>query len=189
MIRLFIALALPAEVSRAVADLLPVRPAGVRAVPPELMHLTLAFLGWTPEDRLEAVRDAAGAAGLGARPFRVVLGEVGRFPETGRVRVAFVGLRQGAPEVEALGSSLRGELERRGIAFDARPLRPHITLARLSEAASAQDARAFGEALRGARVPELRFEVAALEVMRSVLSRAGPRYSSEASLPLGPPGS
>ena len=52
----------------------------MRWVKPEGMHLTLKFLGQTPEDLLPSIADALAAAARRSRPFAIELGESGGFP-------------------------------------------------------------------------------------------------------------
>ena len=81
---------------------------------------------------------------------------------------------------------VRASLEAAGLPFDPKPLQPHITLARIRDDASVEQARAVASAVAAARVPEgLAFEVDGIDVMSSVLTRSGPRYSLVARAPLG----
>lgn len=146
--------------------------------------MTLAFLGWTPDERLPAVTEAAQeAAGLVSR-FTLVFDHAGRFPDRGRPRVAWLGMAAGAPEAVELGDRVAAALRSRALRFDDRPLAPHLTLARVVEDASAAEAKTVGAALEGLAVPELRFEVAEIAVMRSDLSPKGPRYTALTTVPL-----
>jgi RNA 2',3'-cyclic 3'-phosphodiesterase len=86
-VRLFIAVHLPTELTDRAAALLPAALPALKRVKPELMHVTLAFLGWTPDDRLGAVNEAARAAAAGHRSFDLSLAGAGRFPLSGRPRV------------------------------------------------------------------------------------------------------
>jgi 2'-5' RNA ligase len=82
--RLFIAVPLPPELTDRAAALLPAALSAVKRVAPEQMHVTLAFLGWTPDEQLEPATDAAHAAAASHRPFDLVFAGAGRFPATGR---------------------------------------------------------------------------------------------------------
>jgi 2'-5' RNA ligase len=153
-------------------------------VKPELMHVTLAFLGQTSDERLPDVTAAAQAAVSQVTAFDIELDRPGRFPDTGRPRVVWLGMGAGAPTVLALGERLRAELRRREIAFDKKPLRAHITLGRVREDVTLVDARAIAAGVEAMRIPHLRFRADALVVFESVLSPRGPRYTPRASAPL-----
>lgn len=183
--RLFVAIPLPPDVAEDVFRILPEGPRALRRVRPELLHLTLAFLGDTPEGRVPAVVAAAGEAAGSARPFEVELARLGRFPEQGTPTTIWIAVGAGAAEVSRLGDRVRAALRRSRLEFDDKPFRPHVTLARVRDGAPLDEARAIAAAVAGAPAAGLRFDVDAVEVVRSVLSPRGPRYSSLGSLPLG----
>lgn len=87
-------------------------------------HLTLCFIG--------RVADAAAIAGFvadsvrGRAPFTAVLGGGGAFPVADRGSVLWLGVRDGADELDALAGGL-AELAHPG----DRPYRAHLTLARV----------------------------------------------------------
>src|SRR5258708_13091124 len=78
--RLFIAVPLPTELTDRAAALLPAALPALKRVGPELMHVTLAFLGWTPDDQLDAVVAAARAAAQAQGPFGPVFASPRRAP-------------------------------------------------------------------------------------------------------------
>ena len=182
--RLFVAVPLPAAIAAEAASVLPEHP-GLRPVAPELMHVTLAFLGRVPVERLPEVVDAARGAS-DASPFALTLQGVGRFPSSGAPRVAWIGMGEGATEMAALADALRRDLAARDLPFDAKPFRAHVTLARVRENVARDDLRAIRTIIEGARLRPLRFTVDALTVMESALSSKGPRYTSRASVALVP---
>ena len=99
--------------------------AGGKPVPREKIHLTLAFLGEVPGDRVESA-SAAGAQARGAAfPFR--LDEVGSFRRAG---VAWAGCRRAPAGLVSLRSDLAASLAARGFTLEERAFAPHITLAR-----------------------------------------------------------
>lgn len=184
MIRLFVALPVPLDVAEKLAALVPADLEGLKPVGPELMHITLAFIGWLDESRVAHVAAAVEEGAARGRAFDVPLGDVGRFPPTGRPRVIWVGTAAEGTIVE-LGGVVRDALSEASIPFDLKALRPHITLARVREGVSVQGARAIGSAVARAKVPAgLSFRADTVEVMQSTLSPRGPRYSSRASVPL-----
>lgn len=148
------------------------------------MHVTLAFLGQTRDEQLADVTAALEAAASGAKAFDIELDRPGRFPPSGRPRVVWLGIGAGAPSVLALGERVRAEFGRRKIAFDAKPLRAHVTLGRVREDVSLVDARTIAAGVEAMRVPYLRFRADAVVVFDSVLSPRGPKYTARSSAPL-----
>ena len=104
--RLFIAIPLPPDVAHRASALLPPALPGLRRVQPENLHVTLAFLGETPESRLPDVAAAAEHAARAVRRFRLVFDRTGRFPERGRPRVLWLGFADGLPCVQRLGEGV-----------------------------------------------------------------------------------
>ena len=148
------------------------------------MHVTLAFLGETPDDRLPEVTAAVETAASGVTAFDVELDRSGRFPPTGRPRVVWLGIGAGAPNLLALGAHVRAELGRRQIGFDNKPLRAHVTIGRVREDVQVVDARAIAASVEAMRLPHLRFRADSVVVFESRLSPRGPKYTSRATVSL-----
>ena len=180
--RLFAAVDLPAEVRRAVAELA----AGARSalppaawVRPENLHLTLVFLGDVDAARLPDLGRALGAACGGRRAFAAETAAPGAFPPRGPVRVLWLGLEP-ADDLGALSEGLRAALEGNGFAFDRKPFRAHVTLARARTpwpAAARERIAALASARR-------RFDVSEAVLFESELTPGGSRYTARARLPL-----
>ena len=181
--RLFIALPLPPEIASAAAALLPELP-GLRRVRPDLFHLTLAFLGSVPDERLADVVAACGEAASAQVPFDIALDRAGRFPEGGAPRVVWLGMGEGANESANLAAAVCRALTARSLPFDDKPFRPHVTLARVKPGVDRTAARAIAAATERLLPPPLRFRVEAILPIESVLSSTGPRYTPRAVVPL-----
>lgn len=182
--RLFVAIPLPADLAVEASAALPDIPA-LRRVRPEHLHITLAFLGAVADERLDDVIAATRTAAATQPPFTITLEGVGRFPESGEPRVIWMGIIQGARESTNLAAALRRALTERGLPFDDKPFRPHVTLARVTQDADRATARAIAATTDRLRAPKLRFEAEALIPFESVLSRKGPRYTPAAAVALG----
>ena len=148
------------------------------------MHVTLAFLGQTPDERLADVIAAAQTAASGVNAFDVELDRSGRFPPTGRPRVVWLGIGAGAQNLLTLGERVRVELGRRTIGFDNKPLRAHVTIGRVREDVDLVDARAIAASVEAMRLPHLRFRADSVVVFESRLSPRGPKYTPRAVVPL-----
>ncbi len=103
----------------------------VRWVRLDQLHLTLRFLGPTPEERIaptaEAVRTVAAAA---SGPIRLELRGAGGFPTPERPRAIWIGVGEGSGALSELAAALAAPLQAVGWPADDRPFRPHLTLAR-----------------------------------------------------------
>lgn len=108
-------------------------PAGmhdVRWVRLEGLHLTLRFLGPTPDARIGTTTDAVRRAAATATPFTLTIAGSGAFPPGPRPRTLWLGLADGAEAMADLATRCGGALAEVGWAIDARPFRAHLTLAR-----------------------------------------------------------
>ncbi|HLV58836.1 MAG TPA: RNA 2',3'-cyclic phosphodiesterase [Natronosporangium sp.] len=106
----------------------------VRLTARPLWHVTLAFLGEVAEERVsvvgQAVREGVQSwVAAGGRPPALRLAGAGRFGRR-RFTVVWVGLRGDVDQLRSLGDAVRAHLRRRRVAYDPKPLRPHLTFAR-----------------------------------------------------------
>jgi 2'-5' RNA ligase len=135
--RLFIAVKPGGETGSALAalqDRLRARAASGRFPRREDLHLTLAFLGETPESQLPLlggiIRDSALAAGQA--PLLLNLRRLGCFRHGGKELwwIGPAGEDPGLPPLLALREHLAAALDQAGAGYDRRPFRAHITLGR-----------------------------------------------------------
>lgn len=182
--RLFVAVPFPKTIAdRAAACLTEALPA-LKPVRPELMHITLAFLGRVADGRLAAAAAAATAAAAGRGSFDLAVDHAGRFPETGPPRAVWLGVGPGKDELQRLATAVGRELRGRGFILEDRPFSPHLTLARVRSDASGPQWRAVAAAVAAMTVPELTVRVDRIVVVESRLSPRGPRYITRAEGPL-----
>jgi len=89
------------------------------------LHMTLHFLGQTPEGQLDALC-SLGAGAAGTR-FALVLDEIGHWR---RPQILWAGSGSVPGELPELHARLGEGLHQLGIATETRTYRPHVTLAR-----------------------------------------------------------
>ncbi len=130
MIRLFVALALPAELKAQLATLGGGIP-GARWVPPANYHLTLRFIGEVENWRAQEVDDAL--ASIRAKPFELLLRGVGTFEKGGRISALWVGAERSEP-LSFLQGKIETALQRIGLEPERKRFSPHVTLARTDRA-------------------------------------------------------
>lgn len=189
-LRLFVAIVLPDAWRRYLARrevaLEPLAPGYARWVAPELLHLTLVFLGELPATILPATQQAIEEATAGQAPFPLRLGRLGHFG--GAVpRVLWVEAQAPGQQLGALHRALGAALAARDVPFDREPLVPHLTLGRARRDAVPAAGRALASRLPTlpAPPPPATFLVEAISLIRSELSPGGPRYTSLGEYPLG----
>ncbi|POZ62989.1 RNA 2',3'-cyclic phosphodiesterase [Chromobacterium alticapitis] len=97
---------------------------GGRPLPARQLHLTLAFLGEVTPLQLQLAADCAERA-MASLPASVRLDSCGSWHDVG-----WCGPVHPPPALRAWVENLKRELRAAGIAADARPYRPHLTLLR-----------------------------------------------------------
>ncbi|KPI11231.1 2'-5' RNA ligase [Actinobacteria bacterium OV450] len=128
-VRVFIALAPPDDPKEELAREL--RPAyrsypGMRWNRIEDWHITLAFLGELPVAAVPLLQPPLAALAAAHRPLELALHGSGHFDH----RVLWSGIGGEVHGLHLLTSRVRAAVKGCGIAFEDRPLRPHLTLAR-----------------------------------------------------------
>ena len=100
---------------------------------PENLHLTLVFLGETPEDQIPAICAAIKEAMRPPiAPFTLTFLQTGCFRHSGK-ELWWIGAQQAGPSLDILKNlrqRITGGLSAANIAYDDRPFKPHITLGR-----------------------------------------------------------
>ena len=187
MIRAFVALPLPDMLCQRlmlVQSLLPLPRPATRPVPPENLHLTLAFVGEHPGPVLEDLHHAlddlrAPAFDLTLRGLEAFGGRMPRSVHAGVTPCA---------ALERLQRKVLRALETVGIVPERRRFTPHVTLARLDWRRLADPDRArLQQAVadhHGFRAGPARIEAFAL--FRSQLGREGAHYDELARYALSP---
>jgi 2'-5' RNA ligase len=179
MIRAFVALPLPAwlrERLAAVQDLLPLP----RRADPGTMHLTLAFLGDTPEPVLEDVHH--GLAALGAAPVPLVLAGLGLFGG-GRPHTAWAGIRP-APPLDALQRRVARACATAGAPPEGRRFLPHVTLGRFPPPDPEATARLERAIAAGSGLEGEGWTADCFALFESRLGRSGAHHEELARYPL-----
>lgn len=147
---------------------------------PENQHLTLKFLGSTPSDRLEAIKQTCTMVASGRAPARLSLTDLGAFPSKTRMRVLWLGLDDPAGLLGRLAEDLERALEPLGFAAEGRAYTPHLTLARFKLPVPLKSG--FPSVDTSGLDP---FELTEITLFRSLLSPKGARYEVADAFPLG----
>ncbi|MFF0430670.1 RNA 2',3'-cyclic phosphodiesterase [Streptomyces sp. NPDC004327] len=184
-VRVFIALAPPDEAKDELAREL--RPAyeaypALRQNRIEDWHITLAFLGELPVAAVPPLRPPLAELAAARRPLDLALRGGGHFDG----RVLWSGIAGDLDGLHRLAADVRAVVKARGIPFEDRPLRPHLTLARARRGDTASVAE-VAAALAGFAGRPWRTE--RLHLVGSNFGRGpGPiRYRDIESWPLGGP--
>jgi 2'-5' RNA ligase len=181
-IRSFIAVELPGELKKALAELqsrfkssgsLP-----LRWVEPGNIHITLKFLGDIDVDITGKITAALEASIHDIPPFSIEAGGLGVFPNMQRIQIIWVGLSGDLQKLGQLQKQIDVSLNTLGFPAEARPFTPHLTLARVRDYARPVERQKLGELISATGFEgKYRIDVKAVNLMRSQLTREGPIYS------------
>jgi 2'-5' RNA ligase len=179
--RLFIAIDINEEIRKALGELqrqlqrkADFRQGDVKWVRPELIHLTLKFLGEVEDEKItsvcETVKDVAGKH----ESFELNIESVGCFG--GRsAKVLWVGTGDGKDKLFDLQKDLEEKLALAGFAPEDREFSGHLTLCRIKSSAAGFKLAAMSKDFEDLRLGVI--SVDSVSVYQSQLTPAGPVYT------------
>lgn len=148
--------------------------ADLKIVRPELLHLTLKFLGDTDESLVDEVALRLASSTAGVERFTIKLKGMGAFPSMSNIRVVWVGIEDGRPLTD-IASKLDESLKELGFEKEKRGFVPHLTLARVRTARNIANVQ---EVIReNAATDYGDYLIDRVLLKKSVLSPKGPTYS------------
>lgn len=157
---------------------------GIRWVRPELMHLTLQFLGDTDTSHLDALGKELEKAGKQHHPYVVSFHGVAWFGRKTSIRTIWIGTEDGG-ETENLHLAVTQATKFLNLKND-KPFSPHLTLARVSDVVSVpQNEMITDVLLRSKNTQFASTSVTEFELIYSQLTNEGPVYKSLQRFNLG----
>jgi len=181
--RLFIGISLPGEYAQIIGEVQDAWKSRLASkmswVRPELVHLTLRFLGEVDEDRVGGIVQAMQEAARGS--FVMQGGAGGFFPPKGAPRVIWIGLRQGREECAEYFEKLDRGLAKAGFLAESKPFAPHLTVARVKTAVRSDD---WPGLLADLKRDWPVFTVSQVVLWQSIFKPAGPEYRKVAEVGL-----
>ena len=155
--------------------------ADLKIVRPELLHVTLKFLGDTDEGLVDEIIEGMRSTTEGIHPFKMRLSGMGAFPSLSNIRVVWVGIEDGGVLGELAGR-LDDTLKALGFERDKKGFKPHLTLARTRSMRGTQPVQEILR--RNVSTDYGEYPVSGILLKKSVLSPQGPTYSAVAEVPL-----
>lgn len=143
-------------------------------------HITLAFLGELPVSTVPLLRPPLAGLAAARRPLPLALRGSGTFDD----RVLWSGIGGDLDGLQTLAADVRTVVRNCGIAFEDRPLRPHLTLARArrDDRSSAADLAARLTGFAGSPWPAERLHLVGSNAGRGTVPI---RYRDIEAWPLG----
>jgi 2'-5' RNA ligase len=132
-IRSFLAFELPPEIRKKIGEVsieLQKLTLPVRWVKLTNIHLTIIFLGYVDEDKIDDIKEKVNMVVKRFSIFKTRLNGIGVFPNWRRPRVIWVGLGEEIERLSNLREELQTELKVLGFKPEKRPFAPHLTIGR-----------------------------------------------------------
>ena len=148
--------------------------ASLKIVDPEIMHLTLRFLGEIPQATVERVKEAMNE--LRFQPFDVEFSGVGVFPNIRRISVVWVGVTRGQEQLNDIFHQLEPKLRQLGLPADNKGFSPHMTIARVRSGLNREALAQYVESMREQEFG--RMPVKLVRLKKSTLTPKGPIYTT-----------
>jgi len=190
--RLFIAVEIPRKFKREFLDLAqsfrPGEYERVRWIQEDAMHLTLKFLGDTPQEEIVDIKNALNLVAEMTGKFTMKIGRTGCFPSFRDPRICWVGFDGEQRRMEQLQGRVEGQLTALGLKEDDRNYRATITVGRTRPGIRGRFAEDIGVSWQHAplRNSGSSIPVNAIALYRSFLNDQGnTEYEQMANYPLG----
>jgi 2'-5' RNA ligase len=162
-----------------------IAPRSVRWVRPDGIHLTLKFLGDTPLEVVEQVKQALDQAAVAATPFVVTVGGLGCFPNARRPRVLWAGLQEPTGTLARLQAAVEEHVAPLGFPTERRTFHPHLTLGRVQRYASKSEVQEIGQAISSSLEGKIgEMKVTGVSYIKSDLQPSGAVYTTLHEAPL-----
>jgi len=139
----------------------------------DLMHLTLKFLGETPEDKIPTIVKGIKSAAVGISPFELKIGTIGAFGSRYQPRVLWFGIDK-SEILEQIYMQIQKEMRKVGFKPDFGNFVPHITLARINKI---DDKQRFWKSIESMQTSFIqKVEINKIILYESILDERVPKY-------------
>jgi 2'-5' RNA ligase len=145
------------------------------------MHVTLAFLGDTEEDRIKSLAGVIKEKCAGFGDFEVTISGTGVFRNFRDPRIIWAGINP-QEELIRLGELVKNALRQEGFHIDDKPFRPHITLGRIKNIKDNQNLKQVLDKYSKAEPQTV--SVKEVILFESILKQTGPVYRPLANFSL-----
>lgn len=176
-LRLFIAIEIPLvlkERLNKVQQALRECTTGVKWVSQDNFHVTLKFLGDTPENKYKDICEAMQQSCQQFSAFTLSLQGLGTFPGKGNPKVLWVGIAGDKDILLGLHNSLDENLTKVNLPAESRKYSPHLTLGRIKD--SSDTDRLVAEVTKHKQENFGQWQATNIHLIQSTLTSSGPIY-------------
>jgi RNA 2',3'-cyclic 3'-phosphodiesterase len=176
-LRCFIAINIPETIKKEIGKLVETlikHDADVKWVTTANLHLTLKFLGDTPEMAIPQIQKALSTVVSSYKPFYIKIGGTGVFPNRKYPRVYWIGI-EGDGTLKNLKEDIENSMINFGFNKEDKDFNPHLTIGRVRSLKGSiktfNELGAFQEKEFGV------INVESIKIMKSDLKPKGPEYT------------
>lgn len=138
------------------------------------LHVTLKFIGWVEDDKVEKLKSCVTESVKGVGPFEMSLAGIGMFPDKKHPRVIWVGSTKGTEKAKKLADKIERSVAGSGFREEEREFTSHLTIGRIKEKIDTEE---LSKCVSKAEKSEFgSFMVDHVSLMKSTLRRSGPIY-------------
>ncbi len=177
--RTFIAIEIPDSLRQELSQLqqdLRESGADVKWVGPQNLHLTLKFLGDTPEEKIKDIKEVLCKIAGETGGCELNLAGLGVFPKLDFPRVVWVGIEKGKEKLIRLAGIIEERLSKLGFPEEKRTFSAHLTLGRVRSPKNKDRLKKIIEERTNFKAKSL-MNVNKLILFRSQLTPQGPIYT------------
>lgn len=142
--------------------------ANIRWVKPENFHITLAFLGNVPKNKIPMLQTEFKDVISLYSPFSINLSGIGGFPSCNNPKILWIGIEKNTDLIN-LKKDIDKKLRKLGFKFNKKPFFPHITIGR-------QKNMIFGKTINDLEF-KASFLVKKINLVKSELTKSGAVYT------------
>ena len=146
----------------------------VRWVKPDVMHLTLQFIGDVSEDKVAEIVQTVETTLAEIHPFPFEMRGLGFFPNEHAPKVLWCGTKEGKAELCALAQRVQDALKTLGFPPEKQPFSPHLTLGRIPALRGVEAMMTVVKSHQGVSLGE--GQINAVTLYQSTLTPDGPVY-------------
>ncbi|NOY49651.1 MAG: RNA 2',3'-cyclic phosphodiesterase [Chlorobi bacterium] len=145
----------------------------IKWVNPGSMHLTLKFLGETPDEKIKEIKRILKEFAQDKKAFNVWFDKCGIFGSSYKPRVIWFGASKNE-EIKTLGNQLLDTFHEHGYTRDSQNFVPHLTVGRIKKITDKKSFQATLDKLKNERLQE--FNIDEIILYQSILKPGGPAY-------------
>ena len=142
-------------------------------VPKENIHLTLKFLGNTPLEKIDNIKETIKENLEGVNAIECNITHIGAFPKLKFPRVIWAGIEKGSNQIADCANNLQETLSKVGFEKEERKFQSHITICRVKQVFSPQALSSTIQETNDS-FPTLEFLINKIVFFESRLSPKGP---------------